>query len=75
MDQKVREPIALKMDGALGGVLNRALQVEPVAIALAVLVEERELEGNWTVQVTAAQLVPVPDKSPRNSPNGAPQGN
>lgn len=54
-----REPVELKLDGALGGVVNRAVQSEAVAIALAVLVEEKGLEGDWTIQITAAQLVPI----------------
>lgn len=58
-----RHPVDLKLDGALGRVLNEALHTKEVAATMNVLVEDRGLIGTWALQITSARLIPIEPKA------------
>jgi hypothetical protein len=54
-----RAPLVLSPEGAVVSVINQALQQDAMRIAVSSFLEGRGLEGNWTLRVTGAELVPV----------------
>lgn len=54
-----RQTISLKPDGAVMSVIAQVLQSDAIKIALGSFCEGRELEGQWALRITGAELVPV----------------
>lgn len=54
-----RQTIPLRPDGAVMSVIAQVLQSDAIKIALGSFCEGRELEGQWVLRITGAELVPV----------------
>lgn len=59
MSVPAREPIPINPNGAVMSVINQVLQSDAIKIALGSFLEGRNLEGQWSLRITGAELIPV----------------
>jgi len=59
----LRQPIAVRPDGALMKVINLAMRSDVVQIGVATYLEAGGFEGNWMVRVTGVELVPIENQT------------